>query len=277
MKVIMATGGSGFLGKHIVKHLQEQCLYCVLAPTHEELDLLDTKRVEEYINEYMPNIIIHCATVHNIPEAIYRNTLMYHNLYRMCDSYEKMLNISSGAVYDITRNIVCATEKEVLYGVPKEPYGYSKYLNTMQTLASPNIIDLYLFGIFGKGEFSTRFTANSIIRIKNGLGPLVEKDRLMSFLYIEDFLCILDKFITRNGDIYHTYNVVPDEIIGLQEFGEKLRNIMEGKVPTKVSYRMDHAPAYTGDNSLLKETFPDIVFTSLDTALIRYLEEGIRC
>jgi len=56
MRTFLITGGSGRLGKYLVK-VFPNCL----APVHAELDITNEKAIDVYITEHKPNIIIHCA------------------------------------------------------------------------------------------------------------------------------------------------------------------------------------------------------------------------
>ena len=49
MKTILLTGSSGFIGKNLKEYLLKKD-YELLTPTHEELDLMDTVAVSEYLN-----------------------------------------------------------------------------------------------------------------------------------------------------------------------------------------------------------------------------------
>jgi len=60
MKVFM-TGGTGRLGRELVKVFPDS-----LRPTHKELDVTDKKAVYQFIQEHMPDVIIHCAALASI-------------------------------------------------------------------------------------------------------------------------------------------------------------------------------------------------------------------
>lgn len=50
------------LGKHLKENL-ERFSHEVLAPTREELDLLDSVATYEYLNKTKPDVVVHCAAV----------------------------------------------------------------------------------------------------------------------------------------------------------------------------------------------------------------------
>ncbi|AHC34422.1 MULTISPECIES: GDP-L-fucose synthase [unclassified Pseudomonas] len=57
---ILLTGGSGMVGRNLLEH---SCIdnFEVLAPASSELNLLDFNAVQEYLERYEPNLIIHAA------------------------------------------------------------------------------------------------------------------------------------------------------------------------------------------------------------------------
>ncbi|MEX5550393.1 GDP-L-fucose synthase family protein [Pseudomonas pergaminensis] len=57
---ILLTGGSGMVGRNLLEH---SCIddFEVLAPPSSELNLLDFKTVQDYVERTQPNVIIHAA------------------------------------------------------------------------------------------------------------------------------------------------------------------------------------------------------------------------
>lgn len=60
MKVFI-TGGTGKLGKELVKIFPHS-----LYPTHKELDITDKEGVYRFIEENMPDMIVHCAALASV-------------------------------------------------------------------------------------------------------------------------------------------------------------------------------------------------------------------
>lgn len=59
MKILL-TGGSGMVGRNILEH-SESLKYEILAPSRQELNLLDRDEVRHYFNAMQPDMIIHAA------------------------------------------------------------------------------------------------------------------------------------------------------------------------------------------------------------------------
>ena len=57
---ILITGTNGFVGRNLKEYFQKKYddLYC---PKRGELDLLDTKKVHEYLVKNAFDVVVHCA------------------------------------------------------------------------------------------------------------------------------------------------------------------------------------------------------------------------
>ena len=59
-QLVLITGGSGMVGKNLSENLVDRS-WTIKAPTRNELDLMNYSAVVEYLDQYKPDIIIHCA------------------------------------------------------------------------------------------------------------------------------------------------------------------------------------------------------------------------
>lgn len=86
---IFITGGSSMIGRAIIDSLDKDNLV-IYAPTHSECDLMEPIETFMTVNDFKPNIIIHCAGYNGnidfnlrFPSDIYYRTVtMALNLYR---------------------------------------------------------------------------------------------------------------------------------------------------------------------------------------------------
>ncbi len=60
-KRILVTGGSGFLGSHLIARLTSVGCRNVVAPGHGEYDLTSLDAIERMFDRYQPEILIHLA------------------------------------------------------------------------------------------------------------------------------------------------------------------------------------------------------------------------
>lgn len=57
---ILVTGGSGMLGRQIIRLLKERKIP-YLAPTHSQMDITKAESVRDYFISHHPDVVIHCA------------------------------------------------------------------------------------------------------------------------------------------------------------------------------------------------------------------------
>ena len=61
MEKLFVTGASGFLGSRIAKYYNGK--YEVCAPAHGEVDITDEKGVTLALEQFMPDVVVHCAAI----------------------------------------------------------------------------------------------------------------------------------------------------------------------------------------------------------------------
>ncbi len=72
IKKILISGRSGMVGRNIIEH-EKSADFQIYCPSHKELDLKDSKAVDNFVSQLRPDIIIHCAgTVGGIQDNISR-------------------------------------------------------------------------------------------------------------------------------------------------------------------------------------------------------------
>jgi len=277
MKTLLITGGSGFIGKNIKEHFNEA--YNVLSPSHQELDLLSEQSVYDYFHTHNINYVIHCAATglsrkKKIKNIVTDNTRMYFNLTTH-GIFEHMYHMGSGAEYDKSQSICKVSEDDFGYSIPKDDYGYSKYLISKST-TDRRCTTLRLFGVFGKYEdCSRRFISNSIIKNILGQPIIINQNVVFDWIYINDLTKILSLFIGSPPSEYPVYNVTPTESVDLLTIANLINKQSKNKSEIIIKNKgMSHE--YTGDNSRLMKRFKNpIIFTPMKNAiseLIQYYE-----
>ena len=271
IKKILLTGGSGFIGRNILEStLAEK--YEILAPNHAELDCTNEDSVDRYFHQHRLDYVIHAATKPGHRNAkdptnlFYTNTRMFFNLARHTDEYERMFVIGSGAIYDMRYYHALMKEDEWKLHIPIDEHGFSKYVCESYIEKSKNIVDLRVFGIFGKYEdYAIRFISNMICKALFDLPLTIRQERHFSYLFVNDLIPVLDRFMEIVPK-YHAYNIVPDEISGLYNLAQKVLTIMGKTLPILVDKPGMGLP-YTGDNTRLRTEITNIHFTSIDESV----------
>ena len=137
---------------------------------------------------------------------------MFYALENVASLVEKIILIGSGAEYISARYKPLMKENyfpnEPVY--PVDIYTLSKY--TISKLLSisnaKNIYNLRVFGIYGPYEdFQRRLISNNIVRYLNNLPLQYNRNVAFDYLYINDFLSALERFLSLEKPKYNTYNL----------------------------------------------------------------------
>jgi len=271
MLTILLTGGTGFIGKNIRESFLNE-KYKIIAPSHNDLELLDDGRVRDFFRQYTIDIVIHAAAKpghRNAKEprkVFYENTRIFFNLVRNSDYFQKMLVIGSGAIYDMRHYQPKMKEEYFDTHVPIDEHGLCKYVCGKYIQQVDNIIDLRIFGIFGKYEnYAIRFISNMICKAIFDLPLTIKQNRKFDYIYIKDLMPILDYFI-QNSSTYKEYNITPDNSIELTTLAEKVRMISGKNLPIVLA-KDSIGLEYSGNNNRLKNEIRALRLTPTDNAI----------
>lgn len=267
---LLLLGSSGYVGKNLLEGLRRK--YTVYHPIHNELDLLDSKAVEAYFASHLIDVVIHCGVVGGSRKEEYSenafliNTRMFQNVIRNKKFFKKMIFLGSGAEYDKSRSLVKVKEEEFDILVPEDEYGFHKYVCSKFIEQVDYVVNLRIFGMFGKYEdYSLRFISNAICRNLLGLPIEMSQDVYFDYLYIDDFIRIVDHFIN-NEQKYKFYNIGTGTPINLLTVAQKINKIADNE--TKILVRKPGLnKEYTCDNSRLIQEIQNFKFTDFDSSL----------
>ena len=143
-KRIAVTGGSGFLGRHLIDRLRAVGCEEICAPSHDELELRERSAIEHWLARERPELVFHLAARVGGIGANQREpaTFLYDNLImgvelieaaRRAD-VEKMVVVGTVCCYP-KHTPVPFREEELWNGYPEEtnaPYGLAKKLLMVQ-------------------------------------------------------------------------------------------------------------------------------------------------
>lgn len=234
MKVLV-TGANGQLGYDVVKELQKQNIECYGA-TRKDFDLVDFQATEQFIINYMPDAVIHCAAYTAVDKAEDEQGLCYlvnasatENIAEICNKINaKMLYISTDYVFDGT--------KEGFYEVDDTPnpinvYGKTKLLGEQ---AVQRILNKYFIvrisWVFG--EHGNNFVKTMLRLGKEHKELNVVADQYGSPTYTADLASLLiDMIKTDKYGIYHATN---EGVCNWAEFAEEIFKI--AKMDVKVNH-----------------------------------------
>ena len=106
---IMITGGSGMVGKNLIYYLNKINKHEIFHPSSFELDLLNYKSVNNYINKTKPDAIVHCAgrvggiqaNIENPFSFLHQNIIIGANIIEAAifNKTQKLINLGSSCMY----------------------------------------------------------------------------------------------------------------------------------------------------------------------------------
>lgn len=270
-KTIFLSGSSGFIGRNIIEQLSGK--YKIFAPSHKELDLLDQASVEEYFKKNKFEVVIHCSNVGGTRDTVKltnvasSNLRMFFNIIRLNKLYKRMIFLGSGAEYDKRNPLIKVKESDFDKNIPIDEYGFSKYVCSKYIQEADNIVNLRLFGVYGKYEdISLRFISYSICQNILGLPIKMNQNVVFDYLYINDLVRIIDLFIQKFPK-KKFLNVGRGISIDLLTIAKLVNKISEKKSKIIIKKR-DLNNEYTCENSLLLTQLPrDFQFTDFKISL----------
>ena len=256
MMRLLITGGAGFIGRNLAEQLASS--YQVLAPSSAELDLLSEQAVREYLGAHRFDVVVHAATTRSNrrlpapPDLLDRNCRMFFNLVRNQSQFGKMIHFGSGAEYDRVQLPPRVREDDFDTRVPRDAYGFSKYICAKYIERSERIVNLRLFGVFGAYEdYTVRFISNACCRALKGLPILLRQDIAFYYLYVKDLVKLTMWFI-ENDARGKAYNVCTGQPVALSQLARMIARVsgqVSGRSPNVSVLNEGMAPEYSADNS----------------------------
>lgn len=231
----LVTGANGQLGYDVVKELQKQNIECYGA-TRKDFDIIDFKATENFIINYMPDAIIHCAAYTAVDKAEDEqglchlvNTSATENIAEICKKINtKLLYISTDYVFNGTKDGFYEVDDETN---PINVYGKSKLLGeeaVQKILKKYFIVRIsWVFGKHGNNFVKTMMRLGKELKEIN-----VVSDQYGSPTYTADLSSLLVEMIkTEKYGIYHATN---EGVCSWAEFAEEIFKI--AKMDVNVNY-----------------------------------------
>lgn len=233
MKTVLITGAgpTGITGRAIKEYLQDS--YEILSPSSKELDLTNEEEVRSYFDAHIIDFVVHCATyrgnisqtTHLVDDEFESNLRMYFNLAAQSDKFQKMVYLGSGAEYDKTRPIINIKEDQFGERIPKDKYGFGKYIMNQHCRNSKTIYNLRMFGTLNKYE---RYTKNVICNLCAkaiiGLPLNLMQDVRFSWVDILDVSKAIHYLLEHDLE-KHDYNIALPIPLKLSELVEIIKQI----------------------------------------------------
>jgi len=213
-KRIVVTGGGGFLGHHLIAHLQKMTCRNVFVPRHNEYDLTGFDAIERMFDEHRPEVLLHLAAAvggiganrANPGRFFYENAIMGIQLIEAARRHGVEKTVVLGTICAYPKfTPVPFREEELWNGYPEEtnaPYGLAKRVLLVQCQSyrqqyGMNAIFLLPVNLYGPGDnfdLHSSHVIPALIRkcleaVKAGYQEIVlwgDGSPTREFLYVED-------------------------------------------------------------------------------------------
>jgi len=315
MKKYLITGYSGFVSHHFLNYLEDQQEACnvlgvdinepafdihsykYVQNAFKEIDLLDKVQVDEIIQSYQPDYILHLASYSSVASSwkhpvtsFVNNTNIFLNLVdqvRLLGLNCRILSVGSSEEYGkVSPDVLPLHEK--LPTNPVSPYAVARVSQEMlsQIYAKSYGLDIVLtrsFNHIGPGQrdvFAVSSFAKKIINIK--YNSSMEKSIAVGDIdIIRDFVDVRDVvkayfLLLHKGEKGEIYNICSGEGISLRKVLEKMMKILRLDLEIiidKELIRPADNPIIIGSNNKIKNEIgwqPEIALEKSLIDLLNY-------
>lgn len=202
---VMVTGGTGFIGRPVIRRLTER--YEVLTPPRSELDLeLGSTQLDLLVGENDIDCIVHLANprIYTSNVALGDTLTMLRNVLEICISRNvALIYLSSWEVYSGYRSTnLFADESLPLF--PKGPYAETKFLAEILICHFRKNLGLKCTilrsgPVYGIESDKPKFIYNFIDKIKRSETIVTHRyrngDAALDLLYIDDLVHAVEKAV----------------------------------------------------------------------------------
>ena len=297
---VFVPGGNGFLGKRVVKKLQEKGISYVSLSLRDGYDFRDAKRTQQLFERERFDALINCAAFvggiqfgyEKPAEIFYNNILMSTNLMESArlTGVKRFINPISNCSYPghLTKDF---KEEEWWNGQLDESvlvYGFVRKASWVQSWAyhkqyGLETVNLILPNMYGPGDHFDEKRSHALgalimkfVEAKRKNLPQVtvwgSGKPVREWLFVDDGAAILVRAL-EVGPIVDPINVGVGKGISVLELAELIKDIVgyKGKIVLDTS-KPDGAPHKTMDNSKLKALFNWVPPTSLRDGIKQTVE-----
>jgi dTDP-4-dehydrorhamnose reductase len=252
----LITGGGGQLAAELVPLFPSRDVF---APTHAELDIIDTERLRSAIEEWRPDVVINTAAFHNVdrcesePEAAFAvNAAAVQRLASHCNSRgATLVHMSTDYVFSGRQSQPYREDDPV---EPISVYGASKAAGEMAVRATTdNHLIVRTTGLYGRAGRRTRhgnFVETMLRLAEKGSAVSVVCDQVLTPSSCSDVAEVVAQLLAAGAT--GTYHATNSGECSWYEFAREIFRLADLRVDLKPVKQADRpAPARRPDYSVL--------------------------
>ncbi|HEY8389856.1 MAG TPA: NAD-dependent epimerase/dehydratase family protein [Clostridia bacterium] len=263
---ILITGADNYIAKNFCEKYAKRHKITAL---DSSTDISDIKTLIPVFKKKKFDAILHFAEVSGRPDQIDKeieiiNIIMFKNIQSLAKAYDvkKVLVFSNIRELETTNGLQAFKETEHSKYMPLDSYGQAKFNITNMARIDKSVYILRSFEVYGKDAPDSVITS-LISRAAQGKDLSVEKDIVLSAIYIEDYLKIINEFLMHShpaGD----YNITADELVSVNDILKKLKRATSDEINIETGKeRLE----FTASNDKLAAVIGAFKFSTLRSAL----------
>ena len=185
---ILITGKNGYVGRSLHSYLYSKHDITIIG--RQDLDLTNPNETSKFFSDKYFDLVIHTAVRGGSrlnplegPDVVLSNLLMYDNLIRCRDKFDRLIHFGSGAEE-----------------LANTPYGFSKHIINQLMKLDSRSVNVKIYAVFDENELDTRFIKSNILRYINREDMVIHQDKKMDFFYMKDLISLVEWLINQREE-----------------------------------------------------------------------------
>ncbi|HEY8420085.1 MAG TPA: NAD(P)-dependent oxidoreductase [Clostridia bacterium] len=263
---LLITGADNFVAKSFIQKYSKRHK---ITEIDSSTDITNIKNLISVFKKKKFDAILHFAEVFGAPDQVDKeieilNIVMFKNIQSLAKAYNVKKIITFSNIRELKTSEGLRAFKESALGeyMPLDSYGQAKFNITNMAKMDNSVYVLRSFEVYGKDAPDSVITS-LITQAIEGKNLSVEKDIILSAVYIDDYLKIINNFLMRDyppGD----YNITSDELVSINDTLKKLKRLTQNTIAVNLGKERIE---FTASNDKLNAIMGGFKFTTFRSAL----------